>query len=386
MSAPPAPAPGRRLRQTVLGLAVGAVAMAVALWGVPLADIAGALQGADPLLLAVPAGMFLVQQLIRAARQALLLQATHPAHRLRSSLSVLCVSFFFINVLPARAGEVVRPLLLAERDGIPLGTGFAMVVVERALDLCAMCLMVAIAASTLPPEAGARLSLAGLPGLDGAGGLPVLATLQGLAVVGMVGVAGALLALLLGGAPLLSRLGRAWPADRQPALRARVLGFGGAFAAGLEAGRSPRRLAPVLGLSALTWVVTVAMYPALARALGAPGLVGPTAGVGVLGFTMMGMALPAAPGFAGTYEAFARAGLALYGVAGSAAVAPGGPSLDAFALAFVLTMHWGVHLVQSATAVFFLAVDRIDPVAVARRAWRGDAQADARSVPSSPSP
>jgi hypothetical protein len=95
---------------------------------------------------------------------------------------------------------------------------------------------------------------------------------------------------------------------------------------------------------------------------------------------MLGMALPAAPGFAGTYEAFARAGLALYGVAGDVRLAgPTSPTLDGLAIAFVLTIHWGTHLVQSATAVYFLAVDRIDPVRMAQRAWSGQLSAPASS-------
>lgn len=364
--------PSPRLRQTLLGLVVGALALAVALWGVPLGEIGRALRAADPLLLAVPAALFLVQQLIRAWRQALLLRGTHPEHRFRTSLSVLCISFFFINILPARAGEIVRPLLLAERDGIPLGAGTAMVVVERALDLGAMCLMIAVAASTLPPEAAASLPLEALPLPEGVDEASVLSVLRAVAVVGVLTVAAGLLGLLSAGPRVLAGLSRLWSAERRPALRGRVLGFLASFVDALHAGRRPGQLLPVLGLSALTWLVTVAMYPTLSAALGAPGLVDMSQGVGVLGFTMLGMALPAAPGFAGTYEAFARAGLALYGIAGEARLAgPASPTLDGLAIAFVLTIHWGTHLVQSATAVYFLAVDRIDPVRMARRAWAG---------------
>jgi uncharacterized membrane protein YbhN (UPF0104 family) len=356
------------------------VALTVALWGVPLGEIGRALAAADPLLLAVPATLFFVQQLIRAWRQALLLRGTHPDHSYRTSLSVLCISFFFINILPARAGEVVRPLLLAERDGIPLGTGTAMVVLERALDLGAMCLMIAIAASTLPPEAAASLPLEALPLPEGVDESSVLGLLRAVAVVGVLSVAAGLLGLLFAGPLVVGGLSRLWSVERRPALRGRVLGFLASFVDALHAGRRPGQLLPVLALSALTWLVTVAMYPTLSAALGAPGLVDMGQGVGVLGFTMLGMALPAAPGFAGTYEAFARAGLALYGVAGDVRLAgPTSPTLDGLAIAFVLTIHWGTHLVQSATAVYFLAVDRIDPVRMAQRAWSGQLSAPASS-------
>ena len=85
---------------------------------------------------------------------------------------------------------------------------------------------------------------------------------------------------------------------------------------------------------------------------------------------MVGMALPAAPGFAGTYEAAVRGALALYGVVGDATVVPGGPTLDAIALAFALVMHWWVHIVQSSTAIWFLVVDQVDPRSIVRRVLR----------------
>ena len=98
------------------------------------------------------------------------------------------------------------------------------------------------------------------------------------------------------------------------------------------------------------------MYPALARAFGIEQAIGFGEGVGVLSITMLGMAVPAAPGFAGTYEAFVRGGLALFGVAGN----DGSVNLDAIAVAYALTMHWWIFVVQASTAVFFLMVDRID--------------------------
>ncbi|MEC7948576.1 MAG: lysylphosphatidylglycerol synthase transmembrane domain-containing protein, partial [Myxococcota bacterium] len=139
-----------RSRQVVLGLLLGGLALAIALWGVPLAAVADALARADLIWLVPPAIMFLLQQVIRAGRQALILQAQAPDHRFRTSLSVLCISFLFINTLPARLGEVVRPLLLLEREGIPVGAGFAAVFLERAIDLCAMLVMIALVAWLVP--------------------------------------------------------------------------------------------------------------------------------------------------------------------------------------------------------------------------------------------
>ena len=339
-----------RSRQIALGLALGSVALVLALWGVPLGSVAEALSSADLAWLVPPALMFLLQQLRRAWRQALIVQARHPEHTLRTSLSVLCISFLFINTLPARLGEVVRPLLLLERDGVPMGTGFAAVFLERAIDLCAMLVMIALVAWLVPVPShtlvvqGTEIDWVHLGRVAAGTAVPVLL--------------GGLLAVVLGGRPLLRRLRGVEQRLPPPLSRIAmlVLGFGESFVDGLDAVRQPGRLAGILGLTTTTWALTGLMYPALARAFGIEQAIGFGEGVGVLSITMLGMAVPAAPGFAGTYEAFVRGGLALFGVAGN----DGSVNLDAIAVAYALTMHWWIFVVQASTAVFFLMVDRID--------------------------
>ncbi len=359
----------------LLGALIGAAALTLALWGVPLREVGAAISGADPAILALTAGLFLLQQVIRAWRQAVILRAGHPGLSLRTSLSVLCVSFFVINSLPARLGELARPLLLAERAGVPIGGGLALLVVERVIDLCAMCAM--LAALPLLVPAGVLDLQVGEVHLE----LHALAR-----TAGMIALPSALVGLLLGlrlAAPAWAALGPRLPtAGRAGRLAAPLRRVGADFAAAASALASPRRLAAVLGLTALTWTTTAAMYPLLAVAFGVDDRVGLAEGFGLLGVVMASLALPAAPGFAGTYEAFLRAGLGLFGVGGPAPTGAAGLSGDAVALAYALTMHWWVHLVQAASAVYFLVVDRISPrrlLDALARALTGDAAGDTAS-------
>jgi len=356
--------PGRRaLPKVAVGLLVGAVALVLALWGVPLADVGHALADLHLPWLIPVAALFLVQQALRALRQMVILRARYPRHTFRTSLSVLCIGFFFVNTLPARLGEVVRPILLAEREDIPLGAGFAMVVVERAVDLVAMGVMVSVLAWLVPaPEALTQLA----PGVD------LVAFGRSMVGVAVPTVVAGLLALLLFGGhavDLGARLTSRWSTGRLAPLRSRVLSFARHFVSGVDAVRQPARLASILGLTAATWGLTGFMYPALAHGLGIGHAIDYTAGMGLLGVTMLGMALPAAPGFAGTYEAAVRAGLALYDIAGTAPVRPGGPTLDATAVAYALVMHWWIHITQSATAIWFLVADRVHPMSVLRKVF-----------------
>jgi len=131
------------------------------------------------------------------------------------------------------------------------------------------------------------------------------------------------------------------------------------FVDALAVFRQPGRLALVAGLTVATWSLTIAMYPLMGQALGLGDRVDYAGGLVILAVSMIGMILPAAPGFAGTYEAAVRVGLALIGVAGVTALPGTETSLDAVAVAYALCFHWWVYAVQAATAVGFLAVDRI---------------------------
>lgn len=341
---------GRRARAW-MGVALGGGAMAVALWGVPLGEVAIALRDADLRWLVVVAAIFLCQQALRAWRQAVLVRAVHRSHTFRTSHAIVCIGFFFINILPARMGEVVRPALLLEREEVPLGTGFAVIVVERVVDLCAMFVMLG-ATALLVPVQGAVLHVAGHA-------LNWMEIGRTAATVALPTAVFGLAAAVFAGPRLLCLL--AGPARRDGLLGrgARLaLRFGQPFVEGLMVMRSGRRLASVLALTAAAWGVSGLMYPAMGRCLGLGELITYGDGIGILGITMLGMTVPSAPGFAGTYEAFVRGALALFGVAG--------PGLDARAVAFALALHWWVFLVQASTAVWFLAVDRVD----VRRLWR----------------
>ncbi len=340
-----------------LGLLIGGLGLLFALAGAPLDEVIDGVRAADPGWVALTGLTFLVQQALRAWRQVLLLQGRYPRFGLRSSLSVLCISFFFINSLPARLGELARPLLLLEREGVPFGAGFALMVVERAVDLCAMCLMLGALVWIAPvPEAGFQV---------GGAAVPLQQLARGAVGLTLPLVVGGLTIALLWGAPIWRAISDRLPAEA-PGLRGRLLraarSMGGDFTAATTALASPSRIAGVLALTAATWGTTALMYPMLARAFGIEGFIGLREGWGLLGVAMASLALPAAPGFAGTYEAFLIGGLRLFGVAGPAAAPGSALSLDAVALAYALTMHWWVHLVQSASALWFLIRDRIDPL------------------------
>lgn len=47
----------------------------------------------------------------------------------------MMIGFAFNNILPARAGEVARPLALYKQEKVPLGAGFSTILIERLVDV-----------------------------------------------------------------------------------------------------------------------------------------------------------------------------------------------------------------------------------------------------------
>ena len=335
------------IRSVLLGLVVGGVFLTLALWGVPLDGLRDAFERMawTPLLPITLA--FAAQYAIRAWRQLVMTRALAPGATFRTQLSILVVGFFCVNTFPMRLGEAVRPYLFYERLGIPLGAGFGLVFAERVLDLLALFLTLlgVIFWVDVPDRrielAGRSLSLVELGrGTAIAVLVPALAVVGGLALLGPTALrigrrtAGALETRLP--APALHRVLRF------------ALRFAESFVEGIRTLRSPGRLLAAAALTVALFASMGIMMVFLARAFQLDEVIGFGEGMGVLAITMLGIALPAPPGFAGVFEAAARGGLSLFGVHD-----PGR------ALAFALLFHWWPLLLLIASGAFFLWRDRI---------------------------
>lgn len=104
----------------------------IAFRGVSMEEFSEALQKTDLLLLGLAMATVILHLVLRAQRWRPLL-ASHgrrvPYLELLSAVSI----GFMASLLPARVGEVLRPVLLSRRTGTPYGTTIATVGAERAL-------------------------------------------------------------------------------------------------------------------------------------------------------------------------------------------------------------------------------------------------------------
>jgi glycosyltransferase 2 family protein len=235
--------------------------------------------------LAAAAGLYAATTLLRGERWHRILRLIGTKTSRRDSYALLTVGYMGNNVLPARAGEMLRVVLLSRRTGESKRALFGTVVAERLLDGIALAsIFVAVVygvlrKTTLPSDR------------------PVLAA----------GVGVLLLVLSLGMLQLLRRK-RAF--ER---FRTFIRPLAGASLALLS-----REGVVLLGASFAIWAMEASVYLAVARATGLD--VGGMGALYLVALTNLFAMLPAAPGYVGTFDAAVAFGVKAIGGSGSAAL------------------------------------------------------------------
>jgi uncharacterized protein (TIRG00374 family) len=218
------------------------------------------------------------------------------------------IGFAASTVLPARAGEVLRPYLLARREGLDVAAALATILVERVLDLAAVLLM--LAAYLMFFDEGAARQAPTLYRAVTVGAWIATPVALGLLAAMMV----------LAGQPsraerLLGVADRVLPA----AFAARLARLGRTFAEGLAIVRRPQRLIASFAWSIGLWALISAETWAVAQAF--------DIGLSVTGtylitaLVVVGVAVPTPGGVGGFHEAFRLGATSFFGADNDAAVA-----------------------------------------------------------------
>jgi uncharacterized protein (TIRG00374 family) len=185
-----------RARRLVLSAVLGAALLFIFFKGMDWAAVGQAFRRADPLYMAGVALVTVVLYFVRAWRWGYLLRplARVPLPRL---FSVTVLGFAAGLVVP-RAGEVLRPYLVARHHSLRTSAAFATIILERLVDLITVLLLFGLYLYVLPmPAAQQRGPL--LDVLKAAGALAGLAALT---------VLGLLVALHLGAKRMMAILDR----------------------------------------------------------------------------------------------------------------------------------------------------------------------------------
>jgi uncharacterized protein (TIRG00374 family) len=305
------------------GLALGLLLLAVAARGVSLDQAWSALTHARPLWVAVALLSVLLTTAAKLARwRGLFGPADRPglAHLGRALLAGKMAN----ALLPARAGDLLRIYLAAERSPARKATVLGTLAAEKAFDLLWLLLFAGLAAATVPLPAWLNLPFVG----GTAGGFFLLA----LALAWPQHRIAAWVERRAQGLPpgIVRRLGRWLARFTQRALL------------GLSALREPRVALRACAWSALAWALAAGTNYALFCALDLRLSV--RAAAFVLVALYAGVALPAPPGRLGVFHALALLALQALGIAPS----PG--------LAYAILLHAVVYAVEIVPGAILLAM------------------------------
>ena len=312
----------------LLGFLITIVFLVLAFNNVDRQGLVDALARANYLYVAPALLCWLAGYLLRTARWRVIL-AEASTCRFVTLFGVLMIGFATNNLLPARLGEVARAYLLRRHTGVRKTYLLASIFLERLFDgLVLAALLTGLAFLIELPGWGRQVEL--------------------LAGVVFLGVTVGVIALLARGdlvEQLLAVALRPFP-DR---LARWTSGAFGAFMLGLGTMRRRSVLLKTAALSVAVWTLEWSAYFSLSAGFDFGLSAGERAAACalLLAVVNLGIMLPAAPGYVGTFQFFATSALAVFGVGREAG------------LAFAIIAHLSQYILVTVIGVGFLSRERI---------------------------
>jgi len=286
----------------VLGFALSALLLWWTLRGVSVAEVREQLRTANLALLFLSAAVATCIFPLRAIRWRVILEPVVPHLPFGPLWRSTAIGMMVNNVVPARAGELVRVFALTrETDRVGFVAGFASLAVDRVFD--AVVLITMLVAAMLAPAFPGDAMILGQRASH-------YAVVLGLAALGMLAV----LYAIVFAPELIERVYMALARRLSPTLAERGRRVLLSFITGLGAIRSPMRFARVFLWTLLHWLVSALSFWIAFRAVGIQAPF--SAAVFLQSLIAIGVAIPSSPGFFGVFEASAKVGLAAYGITG----------------------------------------------------------------------
>lgn len=266
----------------------------------------------------------------------------------RTMFPITAIGYMGNNIYPARAGEVLRAVVLKRREGVSVSASLATIIVERIFDGV---VMLAFVFFNLP-------ELAKVTGDSGVAG-----SFQQVALIGTGIFAAALVAFLLAAMfPGVTVAAGGWLIQRvlPGRLRAGATATMHKFLDGLASLRSPFSILMVFVTSAVIWLLETGKYWFVMFAFGLQTYqVSFFALMLMNGIVNLATTIPSAPGYVGTFDKPGIAVLSAYGVP------------QATAAGYTLVLHLALWLPITLVGAYFLAREGIS--------WSDKLRAEARA-------
>ena len=282
-----------------LGVLISIVFLWLSLRGLRLDQFWNSVKDANYWWLIPGIGVYFIGMWVRAWRWHYLLG---PIKKIptKTMFPITTIGYMGNNIYPARAGEVLRAVILKRREGVPVSASLATIIVER---IFAGVVMLGFVFVNLP-------ELAKLTGTSG-----FVGNIQQVAVIGTGVFLGALLVFLLAAMfPLVTARVGLWFIQRllPKRLHEKVFSLMNKFLDGLASLRSPFNILMVFFTSVIIWLLETGKYWFVMHAF--PFQVSFFALMLMNGIVNLATTIPSAPGYIGTFDGPGIAVLTAYGV------------------------------------------------------------------------
>jgi uncharacterized protein (TIRG00374 family) len=138
-----------------LGLAVSAFFLALLFRSTDLGELKDALQGAEYWWLLPAFAVYLAGVMIRCVRWRTLMMPLREVAALRL-FPLMIIGYMANNLIPLRAGELVRAWATGERENVSKAGAFGTIAVERLMDGCVLVVLLVVAGSFAGFDAALR--------------------------------------------------------------------------------------------------------------------------------------------------------------------------------------------------------------------------------------
>lgn len=282
-----------------VGLALSAGFLYLALRGLGIRDIWEPLKSARYWWLLPGVGVYFIGVWVRSWRWHYLLRPVKSVSTPKI-FPIVAIGYMGNNIYPARAGEILRAVVLKRKEDISISASLATIVVERVFDGVVMLGFVFL---NLP-------ELATLTGTSGfIGNIQTLALWGSAAFIGVLAVFLAAAMFPVQAEKVIKKLIQILLPEK---FRVKVTDIVLRFLNGLESLRSPKEAIMVLLTSIVIWLLETGKYWLVMHAFDFQ--VSFFALMLMNGIVNLATTIPSAPGYVGTFDAPGIAVLTAYGV------------------------------------------------------------------------
>ena len=310
-----------------LGVLISIVFIWLSLRGLHLIDFWSTVTKAKYIWLLPGIGVYFIGVWVRAWRWHYLLG---PIKKIptKTMFPITTIGYMGNNIYPARAGEVLRAVILKRKEGVPVSASLATIIVERIFDGVVMLAFVFV-------------NLPELAKLTGASGF--VGNIQQVAVIGTGVFLGALGVFLLAAMfPQVTAKNGLWIIERvtPKRLHTKIISIMNKFLDGLASLRSPLNILMVFLTSVIIWLLETGKYWFVMHAFNFN--VSFFALMLMNGIVNLATTIPSAPGYIGTFDAPGIAVLTAYGVD------------QATAAGYTLTLHVALWLPITLLGAYYM--------------------------------